>query len=172
MSQQSNPLDISNQAEPVDKISILQAISIFANTPRAILDEVADMLEQVEYRAGDLIFAKGDLGTSMYVVVTGSVWVHDGDMGIATLYACFEALGGLAAVQGAPIRSLRLVDAATRLREAIGAPLPPAETSRLREKLAPARQQLSQEDQDAAEAAGRALTFEQAIELATHWTES
>ena len=31
---------------------------------------------------------------------------------------------------------------------------------------------LSEEDQQAAEAAGQALSFEQAIELATHWTES
>ncbi len=84
----------------------------------------------------------------------------------------FEALGGLAAVQNAPERALRLVGAASRLREAIGAPLAPAEMTRLQEKLVPARQQLSTEDQAAAEAAGRALSFEQAIDLATHWTES
>ncbi len=70
MSQQPDPLDISHQAEPVDKISVLQAISIFANTPRAILAEVADMLEEIEFKTGNLIFAKGDLGTSMYMVVT------------------------------------------------------------------------------------------------------
>ncbi len=101
MSQPSDPLDISNQAEPVDKISILQAISIFANTPRAILAEVAGMLEEVEYKSSDLIFAKGDLGTSMYVVVTGSVWVHDGDMGIATLYAR-DVFGEMAALDPEP----------------------------------------------------------------------
>lgn len=84
----------------------------------------------------------------------------------------FEALGGLAAVQNAPDRALRLVGAASRLRQAIGAPLPPAEMTRLQEKLTAARQQLSAEEQQAAEAAGRALSFEQAIDLATHWTEN
>ncbi len=84
----------------------------------------------------------------------------------------FEALGGLAAVQNAPNRAWRLVGAASRLRGAIGAPLPPAEMTRLQEKLAPARQQLSPEDQQTAEVAGRALSFEQAIELAMQWTES
>jgi predicted ATPase len=84
----------------------------------------------------------------------------------------FEALGGLAAVQDAPSRALRLVGAAAVLRETIGAPLPPAEAMRLQEKLTAAREQLSKEDQQAAEAAGKALSFEQAIELATHWTEN
>ncbi len=101
MSQPRDALDNSDPVELVDKISILQAISIFANTPRAILAEVADMLEEVAFKTGDLIFAKGDLGTSMYVVVTGSVWVHDGDMGIATLYAR-DVFGEMAALDPEP----------------------------------------------------------------------
>ena len=101
MTQQSDRLDFSSPDTPVDKINILQAISIFANTPRSILAEVAAMVEEVDYRAGDLIFAKGDLGTSMYVVVTGSVWVHDGDMGIATLYAR-DVFGEMAALDPEP----------------------------------------------------------------------
>jgi hypothetical protein len=84
----------------------------------------------------------------------------------------FESLGCLAALQGDPYRSLRLVAAAMSLREVIGAPLPPAEAARLEEKLAPARQQLSQGNQVAAEAEGRALSFDQAIDLAAHWTEN
>jgi hypothetical protein len=84
----------------------------------------------------------------------------------------FEALGCLAALQEAPGRALRLVAAAQSLRETIGAPLPPAESARLEQKLAPARQQLSRGDQEAAEAEGRALSFDQAIDLAAHWTES
>lgn len=101
MSQQSDRLDLSTAEGPVEKINVLQAISIFANTPRSILAEVAELLEEVDYRTGDLIFAKGDLGTSMYVVVTGSVWVHDGDMGIATLYAR-DVFGEMAALDPEP----------------------------------------------------------------------
>ncbi len=84
----------------------------------------------------------------------------------------FEDIGCLAAQQNAPKRALRLVAAAASLREAIGAPLSPAEAGRLQEKLAPTRQQMSQAEQEALEAEGRALSFEQAIELATHWTEN
>jgi tetratricopeptide (TPR) repeat protein len=84
----------------------------------------------------------------------------------------FEDIGCLAALQDAPRRALQLVAAATALRHATGAPLAPAEAMRLQEKLEAARQQLSVEDQQAAEAAGKALSFEQAIEMATHWTEN
>jgi predicted ATPase/class 3 adenylate cyclase len=84
----------------------------------------------------------------------------------------FEALGCLAALQEAPRRALRLAAAAAKLREAIGAPLAPAEATRLQEKLAVARQQLNLREQDVEEAVGRALSFEQAIELAMHWTEN
>ncbi len=85
----------------VDKINVLRAVSIFANTPQPILAQVADMLEEVEAKAGDLIFAKGDLGTSMYIVVTGSVRVHDGDMTIATLHAR-DVFGEMAALDPEP----------------------------------------------------------------------
>lgn len=84
----------------------------------------------------------------------------------------FEALGCLAALQAAPRRALRLTAAASALRASIGAPLSPAEATRLQERLASARQQLSPEDQQMQETQGRSLSFEQAIELATHWTEN
>ena len=84
----------------------------------------------------------------------------------------FEDISCLAALQDAPRRALQLVAAATSLRNAIGAPLSPAEAIRLQEKLAAARRRLSEEDQKAVEATGQALSFDQAIELATHWTET
>lgn len=84
----------------------------------------------------------------------------------------FEALGCLAATQNHPRRALQLVGAAASLRSAIGAPLSPAEQTRLHDRLAPARHELDEAAQQAAEAEGRALTYEQAIELALRWTES
>lgn len=85
----------------VDKTGILESISIFAHTPLPILAQVADRLEEVEFSAGDPIFAKGDLGTSLYIVVTGSVRVHDGDMDIANLYAR-DVFGEMAALDPEP----------------------------------------------------------------------
>ena len=78
----------------------------------------------------------------------------------------FEAMGGLAAAQGQPHRAIRLVSAAADLRWKIGAPLPPAEASRLQARIAPARAQLDDESVQADEAAGCLLSLDEAIELA------
>jgi predicted ATPase/class 3 adenylate cyclase len=121
-------------------------------------------LGDVATEQGDFDFARRCYGESLNI----NLELNDR---LALAYL-FESLGCLAALQGAPYRSLRLVAAAMSLREIIGAPLPPAESARLEERLAPARQQLSQGDQEAAEAEGRALSFDQAIDLAAHWTEN
>ncbi len=85
----------------VDKINILQSVSIFSTTPRHILAEVADKLEEVEVLSGATIFEKGDPGTSMYIVVDGSVWVHDGDMSINYLHTR-DVFGEMAALDPVP----------------------------------------------------------------------
>ena len=57
----------------------------------------------------------------------------------------FEALGCLAAAQADPERAIWLVSAASVLRAAINAPLPPTDALRLSDRLAPTREQLSAE---------------------------
>jgi predicted ATPase/class 3 adenylate cyclase len=79
----------------------------------------------------------------------------------------FEALGCLAAAQGEPERAMQLVGAAAGLRAALGAPLPPTEASRLQDRLSPARALLKENALQAAEEAGRALSLDEAIELAS-----
>lgn len=77
-----------------------------------------------------------------------------------------EDIGGLDAFQGRAERALRLVGAASVLREAIGAPLSPSEQRKLELLLAPARQALSTETQAEAYGAGRVLRMQAAIEEA------
>jgi CRP/FNR family transcriptional regulator, cyclic AMP receptor protein len=62
-----------------EKILILKSVSIFSETPDESLAEVIDILEEVQVPAGARIFAKGDLGTCMYIIVDGRVRVHDGE---------------------------------------------------------------------------------------------
>jgi CRP-like cAMP-binding protein len=69
----------------MDKIGILKSVSIFFEAPPDTLAEVADLLEEVAAPAGQVIFEKGDIGASMYIVVDGLVRVHDGDMTLNTL---------------------------------------------------------------------------------------
>lgn len=63
----------------IEKVIILKTISIFAGTPDDVLIEVASILEEVQLPAGQTLFHKGDMGNSMYVVVSGKLRVHDGD---------------------------------------------------------------------------------------------
>lgn len=76
-----------------------------------------------------------------------------------------EDMGGLSALQGQPERALRLFGAATTLREKTGSSLSPTEQAQLEDMLAPAREALA-ELADSIEAEGRAMSVEQAVELA------
>ena len=44
------------------------------------LVRVADDLEPVDFAAGESVFVKGDRGVSMYIVQSGRVCIHDGDL--------------------------------------------------------------------------------------------
>ena len=77
-----------------------------------------------------------------------------------------EDIGSLAALQAQPRRALRLVAAASALREAVRAPLSPVERARLEEHLQPVRQALPAAEQELIWSDGRALSLGQAVELA------
>ena len=62
----------------IEKTIILKTVDTFAGAPDNILAEIATLLQQTEFRAGDTIFKKGDPGDCMYVIVSGEVRVHDG----------------------------------------------------------------------------------------------
>jgi adenylate cyclase len=77
-----------------------------------------------------------------------------------------EDMGCLATLEKQPERALRLLGAAEVVREAIGAPLSPAEHDKLRPMLEPARQALGETAAASAIAEGRAMSMEQAIDYA------
>ena len=63
----------------IDRVEILKAVSIFAGIPHDVLLEAASILQDVPVKAGQVIFQKGDYGTSMYIIASGKVRVHDGE---------------------------------------------------------------------------------------------
>ena len=69
----------------IEKTLILKTASIFTETPDDILAELAQYTEEYEVEAGKTIFEKGSLGSSMYIIVSGKVRVHDGDRTINIL---------------------------------------------------------------------------------------
>lgn len=84
-----------------DKIQRLRRASIFAATPDTVLAVVADAVKEVQLAPNEQLFARGDRGTSMYVIVTGLVRVHIGDQTIVEL-SDGEIVGELAAVDPEP----------------------------------------------------------------------
>jgi tetratricopeptide (TPR) repeat protein len=77
-----------------------------------------------------------------------------------------EGLAGVAAAQGQAERAARLFGAAEAVREAIGAPAPVPERVDYEGSKVAVRAALGEEAFAAAWAAGRALTWEQAVALA------
>jgi hypothetical protein len=77
-----------------------------------------------------------------------------------------EGLAALAAAQAQPERAARLFGTAEGLREAMGAPLPPAERAEHDRSVAAVRTTLGEEAFAAAWAEGRAMSRDQAVAFA------
>lgn len=63
----------------IERVIILKTVSIFAQVPDATLAEIAAIVEEVAVAEHERIFAKGDVGTAMYIIVAGAVRIHDGE---------------------------------------------------------------------------------------------
>jgi len=84
-----------------EKITLLKSVSLFTESPEAILIEAADLLEEIHFQPEETVFQKGDPGNSMYIVVEGRVKVHDGDM-ILNYLGTPDFFGEMAALDPEP----------------------------------------------------------------------
>ncbi len=62
----------------IEKVLALKRAGIFGQTPDPVLVDVARLCDEVDLPAGAPVFAKGDPGDSLYVIVQGRVRVQDG----------------------------------------------------------------------------------------------
>lgn len=85
----------------IEKVAVLKAIDIFAETPDYVLASVAHIVEELNLVPGETFINEGDLGDSMYLVVEGNVRVHHGDKTIITLGAG-KSVGELAVLDPEP----------------------------------------------------------------------
>jgi len=81
----------------VERVLLLSGVKIFAELTGQVLAELSASFTEVEVPAGEDVFLKGDYGSSMYVVVTGRVRVHDAGRELAVL-GPREVFGELAAL--------------------------------------------------------------------------
>lgn len=80
-----------------EKLLFLKSLSIFKYVKDDVLLGLAPLLEEQVVKAGEMIIKKGDLGTTMYLVVTGRVKVHDGEQVLKEM-GDHEVFGELAAL--------------------------------------------------------------------------
>jgi HEAT repeat protein len=93
--------DKSRMLSTIEKIITLKAISIFADVPDKTLAQIAAILKETQVPAGKTIFAKGDLGNSLYIIVSGQIRVHDGEFVINHLGE-HDLFGEMAVLDSAP----------------------------------------------------------------------
>jgi len=85
----------------IEKVLILKGVHMFAGTSEEILADVAAILDEALYKAGEVVINKGDFGDSMYIIVEGKVRVYDGDRTI-TFLGARDIFGELALLDPEP----------------------------------------------------------------------
>ncbi|MDB5267124.1 MAG: hypothetical protein JWP58_164 [Hymenobacter sp.] len=79
-----NPPTTTPRTSARDRVLILKGTSLFANTPENILGNIEPIMREVTFEAGQEIFSKGSLGTSLFIVSEGEVGIFDGPRQLTT----------------------------------------------------------------------------------------
>lgn len=85
----------------VEKVLLLKSTDIFSGTEEQELIDIAHIMEDIELEEGVVIFDKGEVGKSMYLIYKGLVRVHDGDHEFAKLGES-EIFGELSVLDAEP----------------------------------------------------------------------
>jgi CRP-like cAMP-binding protein len=85
----------------VEKVLFLKSIDLFRALPAEELAQIAEIAEEEEFVAGDPVFAEGEMGDALFLVISGSVKVHKGDKQLAVL-SVRDVVGEMAVLDGEP----------------------------------------------------------------------
>ena len=69
----------------IERVIILKSAEVFASMPDYVLAYIASIIEETFVQKGETFIKKGDIGNCMYLIVDGSVLVHDGEREISKL---------------------------------------------------------------------------------------
>src|SRR5438128_9814691 len=69
----------------VEKVLFLKSIDLFRTLPSEELAQIAEIAEEQPLAAGDQIFAQGETGDALYLIVEGKVKVHQGSKELVRL---------------------------------------------------------------------------------------
>lgn len=69
----------------VEKVLFLKGVDLFKSIPSEELSSIAQITDEIEYTKDEQVFAEGEQGDAMYLIVDGQVKVHSGDHVFAEL---------------------------------------------------------------------------------------
>ena len=84
-----------------EQVHILKHTALFADTPEHVLSAIVPIMNEVRYGANELIFAKGEPGTSLFIIYEGEVGVYNGSHRL-TSFGKGDFFGELALLDGEP----------------------------------------------------------------------
>ena len=84
-----------------ERVQVLQQTTLFAETPENVLSSIVPIMNEVSFAAGQQIFAKGDLGSSLFIMYEGQVGVFNGPQLLAT-FGKGDFFGELALLDAEP----------------------------------------------------------------------
>jgi hypothetical protein len=84
-----------------ERVQVLQRTALFAETPENVLSSIVPIMKEVSFADGHQIFAKGDLGTSLFIIYDGAVGIFNGPQRLTT-FGKGDFFGELALLDAEP----------------------------------------------------------------------
>jgi CRP/FNR family transcriptional regulator, cyclic AMP receptor protein len=66
----------------LERVALLRHVGLFASTPDRVLAGMAQVLEEVQVEAGEVVMREGDVGAWLFIVVTGQLRVERADRSV------------------------------------------------------------------------------------------
>ena len=85
----------------LERVGVLKSTALFATTPENVLSSIVPIMKEVTFREGEEVFAKGDLGTSLFILHDGQVGIFNGPQQLAT-FGPGDFFGELALLDAEP----------------------------------------------------------------------
>jgi hypothetical protein len=84
-----------------ERVQVLQRTALFAETPENVLSSIVPIMKEVSFADSHQIFAKGDLGTSLFIIYDGAVGIFNGSQRLTT-FGKGDFFGELALLDAEP----------------------------------------------------------------------
>jgi len=85
----------------VEKVLFLKSVDLFRALPGEELAQIAEIAEEQPFAAGEQVFAEGEPGDALYLVLEGTVKVHQSQRQLAHL-GVRDVFGEMAIVDSEP----------------------------------------------------------------------